>query len=252
MPFRRVDRPAFEPAPVDLAPDSVVLTVEPGARSREGSDRGSPWAVTGHDLLLFATGLFAIQSPPTTVGAFLSYTKGLPLPIQRQVALRSALAMALAMIIVVFVGERLLSLLGVTVPMLQSAGGLILLVTGMQMVSGQGLPGAAADTDPETHWRTMAVVPIAIPLNVGGGAIAFIVAVSSTNPATPDQLALSAICVGMAVLTGVVYVFAAPVARRLGVTGMEVLTRLFGIVLVAIAFGVLATGLRGLFPGLAA
>jgi multiple antibiotic resistance protein len=136
--------------------------------------------------------------------------------------------------------------------MLQSAGGLILLVTGMQMVSGHGLPGPSPDADPETHWRTMAVVPIAIPLNVGGGAIAFIVAVSSANANTTDQLALSAICVGMAVLTGVVYVFAVPVAKRLGVTGMEVLTRLFGIVLVAIAFGVLSTGLKGLFPGLAA
>lgn len=208
--------------------------------------------MTSHELLLFATGLFAIQSPPTTVGAFLSYTKGLPLATQRKVALRAALAMALAMVIVVFVGERLLSLLGVTVPMLQSAGGLILLVTGMAMVSGHGLPGPAAGADPETHWRTMAVVPIAIPLNVGGGAIAFIVAVSSANATTTDQLALSAICVGMAALTGVVYVFAVPVARRLGVTGMEVLTRLFGIVLVAIAFGVLSTGLKGLFPGLAA
>ncbi len=60
--------------------------------------------MTSHDLLLFATGLFAIQSPPTTVGAFLSYTKGLPLATQRKVALRAALAMALAMVIVVFVG----------------------------------------------------------------------------------------------------------------------------------------------------
>jgi len=183
--------------------------------------------VTGHDLLLFATGLFAIQSPPTTVGAFLSYTKGLPLPTQRRVALRAALAMALAMVIVVFVGERLLSLLGVTVPMLQSAGGLILLVTGMQMVSGHGLPGPAADADPEQHWKTMAVVPIAIPLNVGGGAIAFIVAVSSTNANTPDQVALSAICVGMAILTGVVYVFAVPVARWLGITGMATAWKAF-------------------------
>ena len=97
----------------------------------------------------------------------------------------------------------------------------------------------------------MAVVPIAIPLNVGGGAIAFIVAVSSANNAIESQVQLAAVCVGMAVLTGVVYVFAVPVARWLGVTGMEVLTRLFGIVLVAIAFGVLATGLRALFPGLA-
>lgn len=207
--------------------------------------------MTGHDLLLFATGLFAIQSPPTTVGAFVTYTKTLAPAVQRKVALRSALAMAVAMVAVVFVGERVMSLLGVTVPMLQSAGGLILLVTGMTMVSGMGLPGPPPDADPEHHWKTMAVVPIAIPLNVGGGAIAFIVAVSSANSSTADQLALSAVCLGMAVLTGIVYVFAVPVARWLGVTGMEVLTRLFGIVLVAIAFGVLSTGLKGLFPGLA-
>ena len=207
--------------------------------------------MTGHDLLLFATGLFAIQSPPTTVGAFVAYTKTLPAGIQRKVALRSALAMAVAMVAVVFVGERVMSLLGVTVPMLQSAGGLILLVTGMTMVSGHGLPGPSPDVDPEHHWKTMAVVPIAIPLNVGGGAIAFIVAVSSANSAFESQVQLAAVCVAMAVLTGVVYVFAVPVARWLGVTGMEVLTRLFGIVLVAIAFGVLATGLRALVPGLA-
>ena len=207
--------------------------------------------MTGHDRLLFATGLFAIQSPPTTVGAFVTYTKTLAPGIQRRVAVRSALAMAMAMVAVVFVGERVMSLLGVTVPMLQSAGGLILLVTGMAMVSGHGLPGPSPDVDPEHHWRTMAVVPIAIPLNVGGGAIAFIVAVSSANNAFESQVQLAAVCVGMAVLTGIVYVFAVPVARWLGVTGMEVLTRLFGIVLVAIAFGVLATGLRALFPGLA-
>ena len=50
---------------------------------------------------------------------------------------------------------------------------------------------------------------------------------------------------------GFVRATAAPVPRWLGATGMGVLPRLFGIVLVAIAFGVLATGLRGLFPGLA-
>src|SRR3954454_14954746 len=124
-------------------------------------------AVTGHELLLFATGLFAIQSPPTTVGAFVAYTKALDPSIQRKVALRSALAMAVAMVAVVFLGERLLSLLGVTVPMLQSAGGLILLVTGMAMVSGNSTPNPPPEIDPEHHWRTMAVVPIAIPLNVG-------------------------------------------------------------------------------------
>ena len=63
--------------------------------------------MTGHELLLFATGLFAIQSPPTTVGAFLSYTKGLALPIQRKVALRAALAMAVAMVINHEVGHAL-------------------------------------------------------------------------------------------------------------------------------------------------
>src|SRR5262249_33701931 len=101
------------------------------------------------------------------------------------------------------------------------------------------------------RWKTLAVVPLAIPGTVGAGTITTVVVQATTYSALRDLLIIS----GVATLTGLVmwltFRSAGPIARRLGPIGLNVVTRVMGILVSATAFGLLGRGLGGLLPGLA-
>ena len=207
--------------------------------------------MTSEKLLVFGVGLFAIVNPFANIGAFASATANYPRLIQKQMALRTTIAITIVMVGAAWAGLKALQLLGISVPMLQTAGGLILLITALRMVTGSLDRSGAGAIAVRSNWRALAVVPLAIPLTVGGGTIALIIATASGADRLVDLLKISGVCLAVALVSGILYAFAQKVSRHLGPTGLEIITRISGIILASIAIGVFAAGLRGLFPGLA-
>ena len=205
--------------------------------------------------LLFATSLVAIVNPVSSAVLFAATSGHFHAAVQRRMANQSALAILIVLLVVVWAGRWLLGLLGISVPMLQAAGGLILLLNGLRMVIVEEsklteAEATSVEAVPEAQWKTLAVVPLAIPGTVGAGTITTVIVQSTTYSRLPDLGIITLVAAATALVMWVTFRSAGPIARRLGPIGLNIATRVMGILVTATAFGMLARGLGGLLPGL--
>ena len=206
-------------------------------------------------IVLFTTALLAIINPISSSVLFATMSGRFGGAVQRRMANQSATAILIILLTCAWLGRPLLLVLGITVPMLQAAGGLILLLYGLRMVMVEELKLTAveqisAEEVPEEQWKTLAVVPLAIPGTVGAGTITTVIVQASTFTSLRDIAIISVVCAATALLMWVTFRSAGPIARRLGPIGLNVVTRVMGILVSATAFGLLGRGLGGLLPGL--
>jgi multiple antibiotic resistance protein len=207
-------------------------------------------------ILLFSTSLLAIVNPVSSAVLFAAMAGRFTQSVQRRMANQSALAIVAILIVCAWLGRWLLQGLGITVPMLQAAGGLILLTYGLRMVTVEETKLTAAEQVsvvdvPEAHWKTLAVVPIAIPGTVGAGSITTVVIQATTYNSVRDLGIISGVSITIALIVWLAFRSAGPIARWLGPIGLNIVTRVMGILVTATAFGLLGRGIGGLLPGLA-
>jgi multiple antibiotic resistance protein len=208
------------------------------------------------DVVLFATTLIAIVNPISSAVLFAAMAGRFGSDIQRQMANQSGFAILVILLVCAWVGRPLLQILGISVPMLQAAGGLILLLYGLRMVTVEEVKltpaeHESADEVPEEAWKTLAVVPLAIPGTVGAGTITTVVVQATTFTSARDLSIITGVCICTALVMWLTFRSAGPIARRLGQIGLNVVTRVMGILVSATAFGLLGKGIGGLLPGLA-
>ncbi|MEI6245440.1 MAG: MarC family protein [Acidobacteriota bacterium] len=211
--------------------------------------------MTFQSVVLFSTTLLAIVNPVGSAVMFAAVAGRFPKLVQRRMANQSGVAILIILVVCAWLGRSILHMLGVSVPMLQAAGGIILLRIGMQMVSAEEAKLTAAEAHtaeevPEAQWKALAVVPLAIPGTVGAGTITTVVIQASTYNSARDLLIISAVSLIVSVIVWLAFRLASPISRRLGPIGMNIVTRVMGILLTATAFGLLARGVGGLLPGL--
>jgi multiple antibiotic resistance protein len=211
--------------------------------------------VTFQSALFFSTTLLAIVNPVGSAVMFAALAARFPQSVQRRMAQQSAFAVLIILIVCAWLGQTILGFLGISVPMLQAAGGLILLGYGVRMVNVEETKLTAKETTtaehvPEEQWKALAVVPLAIPGTVGAGSITTVVIEASTYSSLRDLSIISVISLAVAVIVWVAFRSAGPIAKRLGPIGMNIVTRVMGILVTATAFGLLARGIGGLLPGL--
>lgn len=206
-------------------------------------------------VVLFSTTLLAIVNPIGSAVMFTAVAGRFPTAVQRQMAKQSGLAVAIILLVCAWAGKAILQALGISVAMLQAAGGLILLLSGMRMVSLEESKLTedethSAEVVPEAQWKALAVVPLAIPGTVGAGTITTVIVQASTYDSLRDLAIISGVSLIVALIVWIAFVLATPIAQRLGSIGMNIVTRVMGILVVATAFGLLARGIGGLLPGL--
>ena len=208
------------------------------------------------NIVLFATTLLAIMNPISSSVLFATMTGRFAPSIQHRMANQSGFAVMVILLVCVWSGRFLLQILGISVPMLQAAGGLILLLYGIRMVTVEELKLTAAEQESaeevrEEEWKALAVVPIAIPGTVGAGTITTVVIQATTFKSPGDLAIITAVCGVAGLIMWLSYRSSTPIARRLGPIGMNIVTRVMGILVTATAFGLLGRGIGGLLPGLA-
>ena len=201
----------------------------------------------------FFTALFVILDPFAAIPIFLSLTQGYS-PTERIRASGTAAAtVAIVLIASALLGESLLHLLGASLPSFRVGGGMVLLMMAFAMLRAQ--PDLLRTTHSETaaaeSKQSIAVVPIAIPLLAGPGAISTVI-IQIHRPGAPYHYALViAIILLVTLVLWAVLRLASPIGSALGPIGLSILNRLFGLILTAIAVEIMANGLRQLFPVLA-
>lgn len=197
---------------------------------------------------------FVVIDPIGVVPFFVSLTAGFDRDSRRRTALKSVSIAAVILLVFTVLGQPLLHYLGVTLGAFRIASGalLFLLAIDMVVVKESGIRATTPKEEEEaTHRPDVAVFPLAIPLIAGPGAIASTILLQTHNNGDPIAQAITAaVMVGVLAITGILFLAAGPIMTMLGVTGVNVLTRVLGIVLAALAVNNIVEGLRTSFPAL--
>lgn len=206
------------------------------------------------DYAKFFIGLLAIVNPIGIVPVFVSLTRT-QTGAQRNIAgLRAAITVGAVLIVALLMGEALLGFFGISVDSFRVAGGILILLMALSMLHG-GM-SAAKQTSEEAHdaeeKADIAVVPLGMPLLAGPGAISTIIIYSHRGEGLLHHSLLLAIALSLAILTWLSLRAAPYIAEHLGRTGLNIVSRIMGLLLAAIGVEFIANGLKQLFPGLAA
>ncbi|WP_213454902.1 MarC family protein [Rhizomonospora bruguierae] len=178
--------------------------------------------------------LVVIVDPPGMVPIFLALTGTMP-DAERTRAARQAVALALGVIVVFAVaGQTILAYLGIQLPALQGAGGLLLVLVALQLLTGEtGGPSGPATAN-------VALVPLGTPLLAGPGAIVATMLFVRRAHNVADYVAIATGILVVMVAVWLVLRFCGVVVRILRPSGIEVLTRIAGLLLAAIAVQLIA------------
>jgi multiple antibiotic resistance protein len=196
--------------------------------------------------------LFSMMNPIGNVGVFAGMTANRQGIQARRIAWTCASAVAITLLIVTWSGPLLLHFFGITVNSLRAAGGVIVLLIGLHMLFNKsGHKHSSEELEDAESRDSIAVVPLAIPIVAGPGTMATVLVAAQQHPSVLSKIEISTVVIAFAALCGLLFSFAAPISKRLGKSGMGVVTRVMGMILAAIAMGMLAEGLKGLLPGLA-
>ena len=197
--------------------------------------------------------LLAIVNPLAIVPFFIHYTQGFSRK-QRQRTVWVAAFSAFAVIATcALIGLQILGFFGISLASFQVGGGLLLLTASLSMLNAQPAEAKVTqgEVDDASARASIAVVPLTIPLLTGPATMSTVVIYADQAATFLQHAALVGYGVVIAAATAVCFTLAEPIARFLGQTGINVMTRLMGLILAALAVEVMATGLVKLFPALA-
>ncbi|MGF6527286.1 multiple antibiotic resistance protein [Variovorax sp. PvP013] len=206
------------------------------------------------DLIKPLITLLAIVNPLAIVPFFIHYTQGYTERQRRRTAWVSAFSAFMVIAVSALLGLQLLGFFGITIASFQVGGGMLLLISSLNMLNAQ--PAEAKTSKEEIRatevkaslGASIAVVPLTIPLLTGPATMSTVVIYAEKTQHFWQLATLVGYGVVIGLATGVAFSLAVPIARVLGKTGINVMTRLMGLILAALAVEVMADGLGKLFP----
>jgi multiple antibiotic resistance protein len=187
--------------------------------------------------------LFAIVSPITSIPVFLALTASVSKRKRRTIAIQTAIVSGLTLFIAYFIGDVILRLLSIDMEAFRIAGALVIGAIAWSMVMGQ------QNSVLEVKAGSAMVVPLAIPMMAGPGAIATVIALGNSDSGIV-RIADVIIILVLSMLTCILLLAAEPIEKLLGVQGLLVVTRIFGLLLLAIAVSTVMSAFKAYFPGL--
>jgi multiple antibiotic resistance protein len=195
--------------------------------------------------LVTFSGIFAVVDPFTAVPVFLVMTSGQPIGEKATIARRASIAAGLILTGFALAGGLLFKFFGVTLPAFKIAGGLLLLLMAIDMLRAQPsrTRGSPEETAAGTDRQDIAIFPLATPLLAGPGSIATTMVFMSRSTAWWQALPVLASILVTCVASYVLLRGAPIIDRVLGRTGMNVLNRVMGLILAAIAVQFMIDGL---------
>ena len=195
--------------------------------------------------------LLAIVNPLACVPFFIHYTQGFPREQRRRTIWISSFSAFAVIAASALLGLQILEFFSISLASFQVGGGMLLLTASLSMLNAQPAEANADEMHDAAARASIAVVPLTIPLLTGPATMSTVViyADKAKNFLQLATLVGYGVVIGLA--TALCFSLATPIARVLGRTGINVMTRLMGLILAALSVEVMTEGLRTLFPILA-
>lgn len=207
------------------------------------------------DLMKPLIALLAIVNPIGVVPFFIHFTQNLNHAQRRRTMQVSAFSAFMVIGLSALAGMRIIEFFGISIASFQVGGGTLLLISSLQMLNAQpaeSKPSDMSDGDAKVDaGASIAVVPLTIPLLTGPATISTMVIYAQRTRHWWELAALVGYGVVVAAAVYLAFLASGRIARLLGHTGINIMTRLMGLILAALAVEIMADGLTQLFPGLA-
>lgn len=203
-------------------------------------------------LIKIGIALLAIVNPIGTIPIFISATDGWNEQDKRKTIRTVTITVFIVLILATLIGDRILGFFGISIPSFQVGGGILLLLIAISMMHAKhsGARQTQEEAQAAAEREAIAIVPLSIPLLAGPGAISsmIIAAEASGNFWQHLTLVIPIACVCM--IIWLCLSVSGKIAEKLGTIGMNIVTRLMGLILSAMAIEFIAHGVAGLFPQL--
>jgi len=200
------------------------------------------------DVINYFFSLLVVCSPLSALPALLNLCYGKSEEEKKKIAVTASIAVAIILVIVTWVGLILLNIFGIRIPAFQIAGGFVLALVAISMLNGQPnrIQRSEEDESNAINKASIAIVPLAMPIMAGPGAITTVIVGASIWTGPVDHLYMSFCAILVALTTGSVLYFAGSIERVLKSTGIHLVTRIGGLILASMAVQSIANGIHGL------
>lgn len=198
-------------------------------------------------LIAAFTTMFIIIDPPGLAPVFIALTQGMSSAQRRAIAIRACVVSAALMMVFLFLGEAVLGFIGISMDAFRIAGGILLFLTALDMLfqRRQARREDSAAEGQAEHQDDPSVFPLALPLICGPGAITTIILLAGQAQGAADFGAIAGVLLAVLSIVFVAFLAAPAIERFLGKTGLNIVTRVLGMLLAALAVQFVLDGLRG-------
>ncbi len=195
--------------------------------------------------------VFALVSPPIIIPLFMGVLTGRPEAEKKRAALFGAIGFGITMWVFIFFGGALLDVFGISLAVFRIAGGFLLFLIAMDMIRSEPnedseKPGA----DSSSSAFALGIVPLAIPILAGPGAISSVVVFASIHPSFEHKVLVAGVILTLVAYLIVMLRVVVASDRLIGKTATLIFNKVMGLVILAIAFEFILDGIAGHFPQL--
>lgn len=203
-------------------------------------------------LLKITIALFAIVNPIGSLPIFISATEGWSKRQRTNTARTVAITVFIVLLTAALIGDKILDFFGITIPSFQVGGGILLMLIAINMMHGKqsGTRQTPEEAQSMNERQVIAIVPLSIPLLAGPGAISSMILSAQQQPTFLGHISLIIPALAIAIIIWLLLQLADSITQQLGTIGINIVTRLMGLILAAMAVEFIAHGLTGLFPQL--
>lgn len=202
--------------------------------------------------LKFFISLVAIVNPPGIIPIFIDATRGMNKDERRQTGDLASFTVFMVLTIALLSGDAIIRFFGISIASFRVAGGILLLLASISMLQAKLSPEKQSQEealDLESR-KSLAVVPLGIPLLAGPGAISTVILHAQKHLTLMHYLGLFLVIMVLTALVWWLLRISAIIAGRLGKTGINLITRIMGLIMAAIGVEFMASGIKQFFPGL--
>ena len=205
------------------------------------------------DCVQFYISLLVVCNPFSAIPAMLGFTRDKSVGEKKEIVWTASFAVTLIFLISLWIGDPLLNFFGIRICAFQLAGGFVLFLLALSLLNAEtsSMSHASDDEKQVKKKGSIAVVPLAIPIIAGPGAISTTIVFNTNFPGVTNTLIMTVCSLMVAVTIGICLFFATRLEKLLGYTGINIMGRIGGLILAAIAVETMSKGLIALFPGLA-
>ena len=199
----------------------------------------------------FFLGLIVIINPFRLLPVFVSLTSHQTEAERNHAGKVANFAVVVILLVTIFAGQHILNMFSISLSAFRIAGGTLIAIIAMSMLQGKlGEVKRNKEEDREASgMESVAVVPLALPLMAGPGAISSVIVSAAEHNSFENLIGMSITVILFGLLSFTLFRMAPIIFKILGNTGINVITRLMGLLMLSIGIEVIAAGVKGFFPG---